>query len=285
MSTYKISLIGIENLLSHVNKSVFDNIALPPEIDKETLVNNILFRAGDFELLYSDPDYLSLSTQLFFKKNYPIFKRWNDAMSLQYNVLENYDRYEDTTVTGANTKNTSSSGTDSNNTSGSDGNITSDTSTGTHGVINHNETDTNNGVIDHTETDNTNDVENGVMAYNVSADYSDHDASNAVGHAETDYTSNSSSHNESDGTSNSTDNITSTGNSNRTYSENNTASHSATITEGDNSNVNTIGHIHGNIGVTTAMDMVEQELRLARFNVIEEITEMYIKDFCLPVYD
>ena len=44
------------------------------------------------------------------------------------------------------------------------------------------------------------------------------------------------------------------------------------------------GRIHGNIGVTTSQQMLTQELDIGYWNVYEKITEMFLRDFTIPVY-
>ena len=45
------------------------------------------------------------------------------------------------------------------------------------------------------------------------------------------------------------------------------------------------GRIHGNIGVTTSQQMLQSELDIARFNLIQEITDMFLTEFTLMIYD
>ena len=58
MSTAKITTIGLENYLSIEGKSLFDDLLIPEGIDKDTLTGSILMRAGEFEVLYSDPYFM-----------------------------------------------------------------------------------------------------------------------------------------------------------------------------------------------------------------------------------
>lgn len=44
------------------------------------------------------------------------------------------------------------------------------------------------------------------------------------------------------------------------------------------------GRIHGNIGVTTSMQLVTEELKLRRWNLIQQITDLFINEFCIPIY-
>lgn len=44
------------------------------------------------------------------------------------------------------------------------------------------------------------------------------------------------------------------------------------------------GRVHGNIGVTTSQAMLAQELEIGYWNIYEKITEMFLRDFTIPVY-
>ena len=45
------------------------------------------------------------------------------------------------------------------------------------------------------------------------------------------------------------------------------------------------GRTHGNIGVTTSQQMLQSEYEVARFNIVEQITDIFILEFTIPVYD
>lgn len=45
------------------------------------------------------------------------------------------------------------------------------------------------------------------------------------------------------------------------------------------------GRIHGNIGVKTTQSMLAEELEVQRFNIINEITDIFVTEFCVLVYD
>ena len=44
------------------------------------------------------------------------------------------------------------------------------------------------------------------------------------------------------------------------------------------------GRIHGNIGVTTAMQMVEAELKLREYDLLERIVRLFEKDVIIQLY-
>lgn len=45
------------------------------------------------------------------------------------------------------------------------------------------------------------------------------------------------------------------------------------------------GRIHGNIGVTTSQQMLQAELDLGYWNIYEKITELFLQEFTIPVYE
>ena len=57
-----------------------------------------------------------------------------------------------------------------------------------------------------------------------------------------------------------------------------------TTNERDTLNVHS-GRIHGNIGVTTSQQMLQSEIDIARFNIIQEITNLFMTELCICVYE
>ena len=96
MPQSKITLIGMEKFLNP-EKSVFDNMILPDGIDRETLIGSIIMRCQEFELLYSDPDFMTAAVNIWSRKNYRTFDKWVKALDIKYEPLYNYDRTEEYT--------------------------------------------------------------------------------------------------------------------------------------------------------------------------------------------
>lgn len=92
MSQARLSILGLYN---YIGDDLFKNLTLPTGIDKETLVNNILLRGADFEVLYPDADFLQFVIGTWSKKWQRTFEKWIEALSIEYNPLENYDRIEE----------------------------------------------------------------------------------------------------------------------------------------------------------------------------------------------
>lgn len=95
MSQAKLTLIGLYNY----DNTIFDLLSVPEGLTKDTLVNNILLRSSEFEVLYPDPDFMKSAIGDFSNAWQPTFERWVNALALEYNPLENYDRKEDWTDT------------------------------------------------------------------------------------------------------------------------------------------------------------------------------------------
>jgi hypothetical protein len=52
----------------------------------------------------------------------------------------------------------------------------------------------------------------------------------------------------------------------------------------DNTNEHT-GRIHGNIGVTTSQQMLQAELDVQKFNIVQQITDLFLQEFTIMIYD
>ena len=63
-----------------------------------------------------------------------------------------------------------------------------------------------------------------------------------------------------------------------------TTSSDSTETEMSNDSEHN-GRIHGNIGVTTSQQMLTAELELGYWNVYQKITELFLQEFTIPVYE
>ena len=232
MSLAKITLMGQETWLQKNNQSVFDLLNLPTGIDKDDCVDNIILECGEFETLYSDPFFMRAAVGTWSKKHYRTFEKWINALNLEYNPLENYDRQEDWTDTGD--ENTKVKFTDE-TTSETDSSTTSEGSSNQNG---HTED-----LVSAFDADTYQESEKHVIDTD-----EDH-----------------------------TDEVT----SNTTFTNG-----SEQNTEGEKDSIDKhTGRIHGNIGVTTSQQMLQSELDIARFNIIQEITNLFMEEFCIMVYE
>ena len=196
------AMISIVSLYNY-DSTLFDGLELPEGIDKDAVVNNILLEAADCEVLYPNLDFFKLQIAYFSKKYARTFTKWYEALEIEYEPLENYDRIENWNDSG-NSKTTP--------------NLTTTNRPGT------------------TTTSNVSAFDSSSMQPDTSVVTSG------------------------------TDTTTQTGNS---------ASQFGNKHE---------GRIHGNIGVTTSQQMLQSELDIAKWNLIQQITDLFLNEFIIMVY-
>lgn len=93
MSTATLTLIGMYNF----QNDLFDEMNLPDGVDKTTAIDAILLRGGEFEVIYSNGEFLKHSIGAWSRKWNRTIQKWSEALKVEYNPLENYDRREDWT--------------------------------------------------------------------------------------------------------------------------------------------------------------------------------------------
>lgn len=108
MSKAKITLIGLNNYCVAKGYSLFDNVLIPSGIDRDMLIHAILLRAGEFEVLYPNPDFMQDVINSLFKRWYKTFAKWEKALKIEYDPLSNYDRKEEWTDNSESDASTSS---------------------------------------------------------------------------------------------------------------------------------------------------------------------------------
>lgn len=224
----KLTLIGMNN---YSNGAIWDNIELPEGIDKDILINEILKQNGEFCVLYSDMDFLTLQIQCFFKKWYSSFEKWVNVLTEEYEPLFNVDVKTSNTEHGVNEGNSASSGRNDNtrNTSSSGG--STDTSSST--------TEKSKAAYDAATYQPTEkEVTTGSTALN-SSEYESEIAS-------------------------------------ATSSESMTSNSEHTITNEE--------YKRGNQGVTMSQEMLLAELNVRRFNLYDQIADIFASEFCVTYY-
>lgn len=187
----KLTMIGMSNYMRQINNDLFKELSIPEEIDKETLIDTILLRCGEFECIYSNPQFVQKVVGVWSTSWYRTFDKWVKALALEYDPISNYDRNETWTETG------------SSNTSNTGG-----------GTVTNKKSAYNSSTFE-------NDTES------VSSDSATANASNSVTHT---------------------------------------------------------ARVSGNIGVTTSQQMLQSELDIAMFNIYEHITDIFVREFCIPIY-
>ena len=207
MAQMKVTLIGLESFLNPEH-SVFENATFPEGINLDTLKGAIFLRCQEFELLYSDPDFMIAAVNIWAKKNYWTFDKWLKLLTKQYDPLYNKDYYEETHDTHEGAASGTSSTTDSNTSSRTD---------------------------KHSE-----------KAYNTGSGY------------------NEIIKDESSGSSGGT--TSGSFGNNDSYVEGHTY------------------HGYGNIGITSAQELFLKEVDVARFNLYQQIADLFCNEFCIMGY-
>lgn len=208
----KMTLIGFYNYMQKDDSDLFLNLSLPDGIDKETVINTILLRGSEFEVIYSNPYFLRDSITTWSKKWYWTFNRWLKAINTDYNPLENYDRMEEW----------------------SDGNTYSDNSNGS--------------ATGNASSSSNTSSENTTSAFN-SDQYQPRDKNTAT-----------------------------LGNSSNNFSSSNEAKN------GSNSSTHK-GRVHGNIGVMTSSQMLENDFRVVgSISLYDAIADVFLREYVIPLY-
>ena len=83
----KLSILG----LYRWNKNIFQDMALPPEVDREVVTWQILEDCGELEILYSDPDFMQKSIQRWSMAMLPNWQKIVAALTAEYNPIWNKD--------------------------------------------------------------------------------------------------------------------------------------------------------------------------------------------------
>lgn len=105
-----LSVLG----LYQYDATIFDNMSLPSNTDKETVINNILMECAELEIIYPDPDFLKLALGVWSKKELPVWEELEKTLHYDYNPIENYNRTETWTDKGSGKRNSTANANSSN---------------------------------------------------------------------------------------------------------------------------------------------------------------------------
>lgn len=281
MSRAKMTLIGYYDYLDDVGVDLFADLSeLPAGIDKDTLESNIILQGGEFEVLYGDPYLLKHAISPWVQKWYRTFEKWVTALNIEYDPLYNYDRIEEWTDTHTGTVTDAGSGTTSDsrtvNRSGENEVTVTDDLTEKIDGTGRTETDgEHDGEHDDTTTTS-------VSAYDA-ADFAARDQVRGVGtdHSEDNTVTESETH--------STKKNTGSRTTEDSHSDAETAQGSGSSSSNNLRTNNLTDHhtarVFGNVGVTTSQQMLQAELDIAEWNLYEHITDLFLQEFTIMVYE
>ena len=89
------------NAMQNYDNTLFDKLVFPTGIDRDLAIDRILNKSEEFEVLYSDFDYLKDRIGIWGEIWQRTFDKWIKALSIDYEPLNNYDRTEIFTDTHA----------------------------------------------------------------------------------------------------------------------------------------------------------------------------------------
>ena len=215
MPQSKMTLIGMESYLNPEH-SVFEDLELPEGIEKNDVIGAITLRCQEFELLYSDPDFMTAAVTLWGKKYYWTFDKWVKLLKKEYDPLYNKDYHE----------------------------VITDTHQGSSQSSGNSQT--------------TNNLQTNTSATNTHSEKAYNSGSTFVP------TTQDETH------SGTADTGTVSGTASNTASDSYTKSHAY--------------HGYGNIGITSAQELFQKEIDVARFNLLNQIADLFCQEFCIMIY-
>lgn len=106
-----MSNMSILGLYTYDN-TIFDNMALPSDLDKETLVDNILMEYAELEVLYPDTEFMKGAIEKWSASRLHTWERMKNVLYEDYDPFINIKRDEVRTITQERDLKGTGSGTD-----------------------------------------------------------------------------------------------------------------------------------------------------------------------------
>ena len=202
-----MAILSIMALYDYDN-TIFDTMYTPVGVNKQTLINDIMLETAELECVYPTPVFLKTAIGLWSSVQAMTWDRVYRASQAEYNPIENYDRNETETITGAES---------------------------------------------HSGTDTT----------TISGTGSGSDSTSVAGF----------------------DSSTMVPRDSNTFSNTNSVSEAMAHGERIDDTHTRTSRIHGNIGVTTSQQMLEQEMQIAgKLNIYNYIVNEFKQRFCIAIY-
>ena len=132
----KMTIIGMQGWMMANDDDIFMNLHLPDSVNRQIVIDNILWRASEFPMIWGNPYYVQEFIGTWSAKNLVSWERSAAALAAAYNPIHNYDRMETEEYTGSGTD----SATSSSSVTGSGS--TTDGSTSTRSVAGFDQPDT-----------------------------------------------------------------------------------------------------------------------------------------------
>ena len=75
--------------------TLFDELELPGSMNKDVLIDNILYEAATLEAYYPDPNFMKFMIGRWSFMNQSVWQKLYDTTVIEYNPIFNYDRTEE----------------------------------------------------------------------------------------------------------------------------------------------------------------------------------------------
>lgn len=291
------------------DNTIFNLMEIPEELDRNTLIDNILMETAELEVLYPNPTVFKNLVGIWSNKQVGIWEKLYTTTQYDYNPIENYNRYE----TGSNDGEgvSTHSGTDSTTEASTLGNVKNASDMTIHGgsdttIIQNNEGGTEGEAISKQVAAGGSDTTTGtdtkghwIAGFNSAASGSDDglvkqtrdqdDASSTVTYGKTEYDTENKTTTFGKtvaGTDATTYGKTETRTIQDTLQE--TINKTGSLTHGEQVITSQEGshelHAHGNIGVTTTQQLIKEQREIDEFNLYDIITKDFKMKFCVLIY-
>ncbi len=224
--------------------TMFDDITIPADLDRETVISNIVKRCGLLSPVYSEPRLMKEAIDLWFTSNQWTLQHLINIIKAEYSPIENTDRYDEQTRT-------------------------------IDRALDRDDTFNETNTLAKTGTETTKiDSDTTVDA--------DNEKTEQVAPYDSDTWHNSSKSIEDNGSTATVD-----GTNRITYNTTDATTHGGTNgrDEDENTTDHFVQHLHGNIGVTTNQEMINQELELLqKFHIYDWIAMQIEADLFIMLY-
>lgn len=87
------------------DNTLFDSIKLPPKVDRETLINNLLLECSELEVVYSDLDFLKQALGFWSKSRLSNWTIMADLLAKDYDPFISMERYEERNINNTHSDN------------------------------------------------------------------------------------------------------------------------------------------------------------------------------------
>ena len=278
------------------DNSLFDGLDIPSYtdedhnthvIDKTTVINNIILKCAELEIIYPSVDTMKLAIGVWSAANQETWRKLIETQFIKFNPIWNVDAYEKETYGRGYTDEISYDSTNERTLNRTDERTVDLTDERTVDLTDERTVDlTDERTVDLTDeetrsyadTKSVKGFNSNTWAESEKTDYSgtdtfEHDGTDTVEHDGTETI-------EHDGT----ETIEHDGTDTVEYTGTDTMEHTGKDTHTGREDSGTERIRHGNIGVTASQDLIQKQRDIAEFNIIDYIADSFKKRFCLMVY-